>query len=89
MQFLTYVLSIEIALTVTVFCREASRERGSEQRRSGEKSRAAELQLHKQVQRLGRRADGPVGGQQVFQQTEMMAVVNQEALLFAKKKMIV
>lgn len=54
MQFLTYVLSIEIALTVTVFCREASRERGSEQRRSGEKSRAAELQLHKQVQRLGR-----------------------------------
>ncbi len=37
MQVLTYVLSIEIALTVTVFCREASRERGSEQRRPGER----------------------------------------------------
>lgn len=37
MQVLTYVLSIEIALTVTVFCREASRERGSEQRRTGER----------------------------------------------------
>lgn len=37
MQVLTYVLSIEIALTVTVFCREASRERGSEQWRTGER----------------------------------------------------
>lgn len=32
MHTLTYVLSIEIALTVTVFCREASRETGGKHR---------------------------------------------------------
>lgn len=66
MQVLTYVLSIEIALTVTVFCREASRERGRVSRGDQERGRrAAELQLHKQVQQLGRQADG----RQVVQQS--------------------
>lgn len=65
MQVLTYVLSIEIALTVTVFCRrQAGREgvsRGDQERGR----RAAELQLHKQVQQL----DGQADGRQVFQQS--------------------
>lgn len=52
-----------------------------EQERGG---RAAELQLHKQVQQLGRQE----GGQQVFQQT-VAAVANQGGLLFARKKMMV
>lgn len=66
MQVLTYVLSIEIALTVTVLCREASRERegvnrGNQERgNEGNQIWAAELQLDKQdnKEKAGRQVDG-------------------------------
>lgn len=67
MQVLTYVLSIEIAFTVTVLCREASRERGGEQRKPGEREEdTIELGCTTIVRQAGSESQ-QAGGQQVLE----------------------
>lgn len=61
MQVLTYILSIEIAFTVTVLCREASRERGGDQRNPGER----EEDCTTKVRQAGSESK-QAGGQGVF-----------------------